>query len=148
MGGRPPQLGIQTSVSVKAKPPQAVTSTGILIVAWTAFVIGSIRTTAEAFGTLTQMLPNPLPSQFGPELPVGPTVIVATILFVAGSMRRTLPSCVSATHTAASVARTPFGAFTDRDRRDDLEAGRVDAVERGRVPLRDPDAVRADRDAL
>ena len=56
------------------------------------------------------MLPNPLPSQFGPELPVGPTVIVATTLFVAGSMRRTLPSCVSATHTAASVARTPFGA--------------------------------------
>jgi hypothetical protein len=82
-----------------------------LIVAWTLFVFGSIRTIDPEFGTLAQMLPNPLPSQFGPEFPVGPTVMVATILFVAGSRRRTLPSCVSAIHTAVSVARTPFGAL-------------------------------------
>ena len=107
---RPPQLGVQTSVAVKAKPPQGVTSTGILIVAWTVLVIGSIRTIDAEFGTLAQMLPNPLPSQFGPELPFGPTVIVATILFVAGSIRKTLPSWVSATHTAEPVASTPFGA--------------------------------------
>src|SRR4051812_47296534 len=85
--GRPPQLWVQTSVAVNAKLPQAATSTGILMVAWTLFVIGSIRTTDEAFGTLPQMLPSPLPTQFGPELPVGPTTIVATTLFVAGSIR-------------------------------------------------------------
>ena len=50
-------------------------------------VTGSMRTTDAAFGTLVQMLPNPLPSQFGPEVPFGPTVIVATIAFVAGSIR-------------------------------------------------------------
>jgi hypothetical protein len=58
----------------------------------------------------TQMLPSPLASQFGPDEPVGPTVIVATILFVTGSIRNTFPSWTSATHTADAVARTPFGA--------------------------------------
>ena len=67
-----------------------------------------MRTIDQAFGTLTQMLPNPAPSQFGPELPVGPTVIVATILFVAGSIRYTFPSWVAATQTAEPVASTPF----------------------------------------
>ncbi len=87
MVGTSLQLWVQTSVAVKAKLPQGSTSAGVLIVAWTALVTGSMRTIDIAFGTLTQMLPNPAPSQFGPELPVGPTVMVATTLFVAGSIR-------------------------------------------------------------
>src|SRR3954451_25143263 len=78
------------------------------MVAWTVFVSGSIRTMDPAFGTLTQMLPKPAPSQFGPELPVGPTGMVATTLFVAGWIRSTFPSCVAATQTAEPVASTPF----------------------------------------
>src|SRR6478736_6490918 len=88
MVGTPPQLWVQTSVAVKAKLPHGVTATGTLIVARSLLVIASIRTIDVAFGTLVQMVPNPLPSQFGPEeMPVGPTVNVATILFVFGSIR-------------------------------------------------------------
>ena len=83
----PSQLVFQTAVGVTAKPPHGVTTSGIGIVAWIAFVIASIRTTVWLFGMSTQMLPSPLASQFGPDVPVGPTVIVATILFVVGSIR-------------------------------------------------------------
>src|SRR6476646_3974030 len=106
----PSQLIFQTAVGVTARPPHGVATVGIGIVAWIAFVTASIRTTVRLFGMSTQMLPSPLASQFGPEEPVGPTVIVATILFVAGSMRNTFPSWTSATQTADAVARTPFGA--------------------------------------
>ncbi len=105
----PSHVVFQTATAVTANPPHGMAA-GMGIVAWIAFVIASIRTTANAFGMSTQMLPSPLASQFGPELPAGPTTMVATTLFVAGSMRSTLPSWVSATHTAVAVARTPFGA--------------------------------------
>ena len=67
------------------------------------------------------MLPNPLPSQFGPELPVGPTVIVATILFVAGSIRIDLP-IVGTRHPHRRRRRKyALQRETDLDRRDHLE---------------------------
>jgi hypothetical protein len=36
---------------------------------------------------MSTQIAGPLPNQFGPDVPVGPTVIVATILFVFGSIR-------------------------------------------------------------
>src|SRR3954469_8824769 len=81
-----------TTDAVTAKPPHGVAWFGIGMVAWIWFVFGSIRTTVWSFGMSTQMLPSPLASQFGPEGPVGPTVIVATILFVAGALRAALAS--------------------------------------------------------
>ena len=113
----PSQLVIQTAAGVMAKEPHGEASTGIGMVAWIAFVVGSKRTTVWLFGMPTQMLPSPLASQFGPDdavsirvSAVGPTVTVATILFVAGSMRSTVPLRLSTTHTAFPVVRTPLGA--------------------------------------
>src|SRR6185369_9713677 len=104
------QLVIQTALVPTPMPPHATTGYGMRIVAWTTSVTGLIRATVALFGTSTQMLPSPLASQFGPLAPLRPTLTVATTLLVAGSIRTTVPSWVSATHTPASVARTPFGA--------------------------------------
>lgn len=55
------QLGIQTACSLKANPLQRLAGRGTATVAWTLFVSGSIRKTADAFGTPTQTLPRPRP---------------------------------------------------------------------------------------
>src|SRR6266542_3610456 len=67
------QLGIQTASFPTAIPPQAVAVDGMRMDACTALLTGSIRTTVNAFGMSTQMLPRPLASQLGPLVPVGPT---------------------------------------------------------------------------
>ena len=76
--------------------------------AWIAPDTGSIRAIVSLFGTSTQMLPKPMASQFGPLAPVGPTVVVATILFVAESSRITVPVRVLAIQTAPGVVTTPL----------------------------------------
>jgi hypothetical protein len=61
------------------------------------------------FDTPTQTSPNATATGCGPEVPVGPTLTVATILFVAGSMREIVPPRCSVTQTAVFVAARPAG---------------------------------------
>src|SRR6476619_986083 len=104
----PSQLVTQIALVPAAMPPHGLAGPGTAIVAWIAFVASLIRTTDGTFGTSTQMLPDPSASQLGPDGPASPTGIVATTLFVFGSMRTTLPLRVWATQIAAFVTSTPF----------------------------------------
>src|SRR5712691_3987002 len=103
------QLVIQTAVVPVASPPHGTAGGVIEIVASILFVTSLIRMTEPLFGMPTQMLPEPSVSQFGPDGPVGPTGIVTAMVFLSGSIRETLPSCVLAVQTAPLASRTPFG---------------------------------------
>ena len=52
------QLDIQMAPEPKAKPPHGYAGWGTMIVATTAFLVGSIRKIEPTFGTPTQMLPE------------------------------------------------------------------------------------------
>ena len=74
--------------------------------ATTRFVAGSMRTTCEGWAcvpVMAQTPPSPAATSQGPSL-CSLTGIVATISFVAGSIRVTVPSCTLATQIAASPA--------------------------------------------
>src|SRR5438132_10761635 len=97
---RPSPASTQTLVrSTTGRPDSATEPT-------TEFVDGSIWTTRFSFGTFTQMPVAPAVISSGPPLPVGPTVMVATTLSVAGSIRTTVPWWCSATQTAPSTTAT------------------------------------------
>jgi hypothetical protein len=87
-----------------------------MIVAVTAFVAASILTRAFPFGTVTQTDPSPgiTPIWSEQQAVVGPTEIVATTWFVAGSMRETLGPLVAppwlVTQTAPGDAAIPSGS--------------------------------------
>src|SRR5579859_5508553 len=75
------------------------------------FVVGSMPTISFAFGTATQTLP-PLAVRLicsAQQARFGPTRIVATTRFVAGSMRETLGPPALATQTALGEMAIPAG---------------------------------------
>src|SRR4051794_29133836 len=92
-----------------AIPPHGVNPSGARMVAWTSPVCGSMRVTVRLFGMLTQTLPSPLASQFGPLAPTRATVIGFPTRFVAASTGSTEPPRTSATQTPSRVTRTPLG---------------------------------------
>ena len=79
--------------------------------ATTAFLSGSTRTMDLRFGTPTQTEPPPVVSCMKSEqhARAGPTRIVATTRFVAGSIRETLGPPLFATQTAPGETEIPSG---------------------------------------
>src|SRR5213592_969828 len=84
---------------------------GSFTVPFTLFVEGSTRTILFAFGTATQSAPGDATRLMCCEqqASLGPTRIVATTRFVAGSIRETLGPPALATHTAPGETEIPAG---------------------------------------
>src|ERR1051326_6354701 len=84
----PPPPATQTAVSLAASAPQTPLSG---IVASTASVVGSMRTTALMFGTSVQIGPAAAASQFGPANDWTPIGMTSTTFIVAGSILASEP---------------------------------------------------------
>src|SRR5439155_2071516 len=102
----------QIALSVEAIKPHGWPdrSHDNLTVAETAFVVGSTRITASSLVMVTQTPPSPaLTAMRSVAVLAGPSRMVATTWFVAGSMREMLGPPLFATHTAPSDTAIPNG---------------------------------------
>src|SRR6059058_3087874 len=121
----------------------------IVIVATTVFVFGSIRTTFHSWCSTTQTAPGVVTIVAGaghvvvgsPRQPVlvGQTGMVATTLFVDGSIRETVPATMFDVHTAPSPVATDSPKLLGEDGRSSILAATVPAVEsirKSSVPVR------------
>src|SRR6478736_3827833 len=107
MVGSSPQPATQSADLVAMIVPHGEAPGGNVTHVLTRFVRASTRTRPEMFESPTQTSPNATPIGCGPLVPAGPTLTVATILLLVGSMREIVPPRCSVTQTAASVATSP-----------------------------------------